>query len=71
MQNPAQNDVELLQKLLGIPKEHQWVEGGRDLAAARVRGWLGQYGEDVIKRQRRGFLLTLSNQDMKNLRKYL
>ena len=67
----ANDDAELLQSVLGIPDDFQWIGSQRHLAASRLRNWVSQYGEDVIREKRRGFLLTLSNQDLKGLRNYL
>lgn len=65
------NDTELLHDILGIPEDYNWNESQRTLAASRLRNWLSQYGEEVIREKRRGFLLTLSNQGLENLRNYL
>jgi len=67
----ATSDAELLHSILGIPDDFQWNESQRHLAASRLRNWVSQYGEDVIREKRRGFLLTLSNQGLENLRNYL
>lgn len=65
------NDTELLHDILGIPEDFTWNDSQRTLAASRLRNWVSQYGEDVIREKRRGFLLTLSNQGLESLRNYL
>ncbi|MCM0755864.1 hypothetical protein M7784_11485 [Desulfovibrio aminophilus] len=65
------NDTELLRTILGIPDDYGWDERERNLAASQLRNWVTQYGEDVIREKRRGFLLSLSNQGQRGLRAYL
>lgn len=65
------DDTELLRTILGIPDDYDWNERERRLAACQLRNWVTQYGEDVIREKRRGFLLSLSNQGQRGLRAYL
>ncbi|MES9995061.1 hypothetical protein [Desulfovibrio aminophilus] len=65
------DDMDLLRTILGIPDDYQWDEHEKWLAASQLRNWVTQYGEDVIREKRRGFLLSLSNQGQRGLRAYL